>query len=168
MYYICNMKRFLLFLFLLSTYVSYAQFATESVIPFPLNTDGDAQINVIDTDDDNDGVLDNLDAFPLDNALSMPNTATDTITTIADAGVRSTAPTNNYGGAMDNITRNLSTRSLFFKYTMPAGLSLSSATVTIYTNTENDSLDVYLLANNSWTEMGINYSNAPTTPNIPV
>lgn len=36
-----------------------------------LNTDGDAQGNACDTDDDNDGVVDSADAFPLNAAESL-------------------------------------------------------------------------------------------------
>lgn len=145
--------------------ISFSQFANESNIPFNLNTDGDIFINVIDTDDDNDGVLDNLDAFPLDNTKSTPNASVSTVSTHADAGLRSTAPTTNYGTDATVLTRSTNTRSLLLKFTRPSGLNLSSAVLTIWTNTENDSLDIYIISDTTWTETGVNYSNAPTSIN---
>ncbi|HSC76370.1 MAG TPA: thrombospondin type 3 repeat-containing protein, partial [Pseudomonadales bacterium] len=51
--------------------------------PDQLNTDGDAQGNACDTDDDNDGVADASDAFPL-NAAESADTDTDGVGNNAD------------------------------------------------------------------------------------
>jgi hypothetical protein len=159
------MKRGLLFVALWLPIVALSQIANEANIPLTLDTDGDTIVDVIDTDDDNDGVLDNLDAFPLDNTRSSANTATIQVLTIADAGLRSTAPTTNYGAAVDVLTRNTNTRSLIAKFSRPVNLNLVSAQITIYTNTENDPLDIHILSDNSWTETGVTFSNAPTSTN---
>jgi hypothetical protein len=157
------MKKLLLLFTLAMPVCAYSQIATEANIPFLLNTDGDAMPNVTDTDDDNDGVLDNLDAFPLDPTKSTPTIATSIVTTIADAGIRSTATTTNYGAATEVLTRNANTRSLLIKFTRPTGLNLESAIITIYTNDENDPLDIHLLSNNTWTESTVTFGNADTT-----
>jgi hypothetical protein len=157
------MKKVILLLAILIPTITFSQIATEANIPFLLDTDGDTIPNVIDADDDGDGVLDNLDAFPLDATKSTPTIVTSIVTTIADAGIRSTATTTNYGTATEVLTRNTNTRSFFIKFNRPLGLNLASAMVTIFTNTENDPLDIHLLSNNSWLESTVTFDNADTT-----
>jgi hypothetical protein len=157
------MKKILLLFALALPIIAFSQIATEADIAFLLDTDGDLIANIIDNDDDNDGVLDNLDAFPLDATKTTPTITTSVVTTIADAGVRSTATTTNYGAATEVLTRNTNTRSFLIKFARPVGLNLESAIITIYTNNENDPLDIHLLANNSWTESTVTFDNADTT-----
>ena len=155
------MRKFIFFFFLLSPFILKAQIATEADIPFTLNSDIDDDINVIDTDDDEDGVLDNDDFRPLDAAQSAPITSAILVTTSADAGLRSNssgAQSNNYGSDATIQTRN-SQRTMILKFAVPAGITTKSATFTLYTNTEKDPLEVYLVDNTSWIESTVTFNN---------
>jgi hypothetical protein len=143
----------ILFLVLFIPVLASAQVYTEALIPFSLDTDNDGVINVIDLDDDNDLALDHLDFKPLLSGQTGPNTSTITIATHADAGLRGNSPNTNYGTDVIAQTRN-SQRSLIVKFAIPANLDLNSVTLTLFTKTENDPLDVYFLPNSNWIESG--------------
>lgn len=148
------MKKILLLLVLCIPFIASAQIATEALIPFTQNTDGDSEVNVIDTDDDNDNVLDNQDAFPLDMTKSAASLSTIVATANADASCRG----NNSGNANKNYGAETTTqlkndlRYQLVRFTMPTVQNIVSATLTIHTNTEDDPLEVYLQSNNSWVE----------------
>lgn len=148
------MKNVLLVLALISPVFAISQFANEANISFSLNTDGDSMPNIIDPDDDNDGVLDNLDAFPLDNTKSTPTTATTTLTVTADASCRNNGANGgkNYGAEPTTDLNSAAVRYQILKFSKPALSNLVSAILTINTNTENDTLQVFLQANSSWLE----------------
>lgn len=152
------MKNFVFFIIVMFCKMSYAQIANESNIPFLLDSDGDTIVNVIDTDDDNDGVLDNADAFPLDPSRSAPAISTITTITSADAGCRNNGANGgkNFGIETSSDLNNSSTRYQILKFTKPLLTNLISATLTIYTNTENDPLQIYSQADNSWIEGTLN------------
>jgi len=134
---------------------------SEGDIPLALDSDGDGLANTIDTDDDNDGILDNNDAQPLNSASSAPLTESTTVTTTADAALRGNTNSNantNYGSDATAQTKN-GERGLLMKFSLPTDGILQSATLRLYTSTEDDPLDVYLVADNSWTEGGLTYNN---------
>jgi hypothetical protein len=141
-----------------------AQGLTEPQIPFVLNSDADPLINVVDTDDDNDGILDNNDVFPLNPMLSAPSILSSIANATADAGLRRTNPSTNYGADATVQTKNVD-RSLIIKFTQPANLDLVSATVTFYGGTENDPVEVYYLPSSTWTESTVTYANNLTNFN---
>jgi hypothetical protein len=159
------MKKLFILVFQLFAFEMFSQ-ATEASIPsFTLDTDGDSMINIVDTDDDNDGVLDNLDAFPLDNTKSIAATLTSQVLAIADAGLRSTASAINYGSDATVLTRSGNTRSMLIKFTKPAIANVTSVKLTIFTSTELSPLAIYFIPNNSWSETGVTFDNAPTSVN---
>jgi hypothetical protein len=159
------MKKLFIIVFQLFAFEMFSQ-ATEASIPsFTLDTDGDSMINIVDTDDDNDGVLDNLDAFPLDNTKSIAATLTSQVLAIADAGLRSTASAINYGSDATVLTRSGNTRSMLIKFTKPAIANVTSVKLTIFTSTELSPLAIYFIPNNSWSETGVTFDNAPTSVN---
>jgi hypothetical protein len=154
------MTRFFLLISFIVSINTYSQIQNESQIPFTLDTDNDAVINVIDIDDDNDGVLDNLDYAPLNASQSSPTILNTTVTTTIDAGLRNNTSSNantNYGSDPSAQTKNAD-RSLIFKFTQPANLNLANATLTFYTSTENDPLNIYS-SSSTWTENVITYNN---------
>jgi hypothetical protein len=152
------MKIFLrIFCFLTPLYVQ-SQVMLEPQIPISLNTDGDALINVLDIDDDNDGVLDNLDTYPLNPLLTGPVILSTIVNTIADAGLRRTNPTSNYGADPTVQTKNLD-RSLILKFIQPANLDLTVVTFTFYGSTENDPVQVFYLPSSTWSESTITYNS---------
>ncbi len=152
------MKKIILLFALLLPLVTLSQIANEASIPFTLDTDGDTIINIIDTDDDNDGVLDNVDAFPLDNTKSTPTVATIQAVTTADAGCRNNGANGgrNFGAELSSDLNNSAARYQIIKFTKPIVANILSATLTIYTNTENDALQIFTQADNSWLEGTLN------------
>jgi hypothetical protein len=156
-----NMKHFTLFCFCF-TILGVLQAQTEAQIAFPLDTDTDGIINVLDTDDDNDGVLDNLDFKPLLAGQSSPGTSDVAVTTSADAGLRGNAAGTNYGSDAIAQTRN-DQRNLLLKFDLPTSANLNTATLKVFTKTENDPLEVHFLPNSSWTETGVTFTNLNRT-----
>ncbi len=157
------MKKLLFLLFLAPSFI-FSQIATENLIPFSLDTDLDGMINVIDTDDDNDGILDNLDAFPLNAAQSGPTTGTVTVNATHDAGLQSNsaaAASNNYGAVATVQTKNFQ-RSLLIKFSKP-NVNVFAATLTINTSSENDPLEIYYLPDTLWSESTITYNTTNFT-----
>jgi hypothetical protein len=152
------MKKLILFCALLLPLLTFSQIANEANIPFALDTDGDGIINVIDTDDDNDGVLDNADAFPLNNTKSTATISTVQAVTSADAGCRNNGANGNrnFGIEPSSDLNNTAARYQILKFTKPAVTNILSATLTIYTNTENDALQIFTQADNSWIEGALN------------
>ncbi len=152
------MKSFVFaFIVCLSAQITFAQ--NESDIPFLQNTDGDTQVNILDNDDDNDGVLDNQDFFPLDPNKAMVPTATTTLNALMDAGLRGNTAgnsANNYGTDASIQTSN-DKRAFILKFAIPSGFSITEAVLQFYTGTENDPLNVYFLPDNNWTENAITY-----------
>jgi hypothetical protein len=165
-------KIFILFFIIFFPIVNHAQ-STESQIPFTLDSDADGIINVIDTDDDNDGVLDNLDFAPLNPATSTQTILSTIATVTADAGLRNNSASSanqNFGTEALPQTKNID-RSLVMKFVQPANLDLTQAILTVYTNDENDALQVFFLPSSTWFEVtaganpGITYSNNLTNFN---
>ncbi len=155
---------FSLLIFLLPVALS-GQILKENQIPFYLNTDSDSQINVIDQDDDDDGFLDNVDAFPLNGSLNSPSTANLTLNATNDAGLRSNTEgnkSNNYGGDLSVQTKGPE-RAFIVKWTVPANLNLNTATLRFFTSNENDPLEIYFLPNSNWIESTITFNNATST-----
>jgi hypothetical protein len=149
-------KLYTLFAILLPI-ISIAQIATEANIPFTLDSDADTIVNILDTDDDNDGVLDNLDAFPLDPTKSAPNVSMLTSLAIADATCRNNGANGgkNYGSEPTSDLNNTQ-RYQILKFAKPAISNILSATLTINTNTENSKLKIYSQADNTWVEGVLN------------
>lgn len=148
-----------LFLYLIPSLV-FCQDLTEDQIPFALNSDTDSEINVIDMDDDNDGVQDNLDVQPLNAAVNAPTILSDTIKASDDAGLRNNtnaASNENYGADAVIQTKN-ELRSFAVKIPVPANLDLNSATFIFYSDSENDGLAVYYLPVNTWSETDVTYN----------
>jgi hypothetical protein len=152
------MKKTLLSFALFLPILAFSQIANEVDIPFTLDTDGDNIINVVDTDDDNDGVVDNLDAFPLDPSKSTPSVTTIQVVTSADAGCRNNGANGgrNFGIEPSSDLNNSVVRYQIIKFTKPAITDILSATLTIYTNTENDPLQIFIQTDNSWIEGTLN------------
>jgi len=152
------MRLLLVFLFL--PLVGFAQVATEADIPFTLNSDGDSEINVIDTDDDNDLVLDNDDFLPLDAALSEPTPQVVVVKATHDAGLRSNSTNTankNYGSDPTIQTKN-TTRSFIMKFPVPSGIEVNAATLTVYTDSEDDPMAVWFLPDSDWSESTITFN----------
>lgn len=155
-------KVLFLLLPLFCAFAGFSQGLKENQIPFYLNSDSDGLINVIDTDDDEDGTLDNADAFPLDPNFNSAQTQNQTLSASDDAGLRSNSTgtmANNYGSDATVQTKGTE-RSFIVKWTVPANLDLNTAILTFYTDTENDPLEVYFLPNSSWLEGSITYNSA--------
>ena len=105
----------------------------ESGIPFYLNSDNDGQINVVDTDDDNDGFLDNDDAYPLNASLNSQLSLTVDHITLADAGLRNNSNNNantNYGLTPLVETKNVN-RSIILKFYQPQTVKITTTTITL-------------------------------------
>ncbi len=150
---------------ILATLVALSSFlgADEAELSFLLDSDGDGLKNIIDNDDDNDGVPDNDDGQPLNAASSVPQTESVTVVTSADAPLRgntATTSAKNYGSDATAQTRN-SQRGMLMKFGLPADGVVQSVELKLSTSTENDPLDVYLVPDNSWTEDGATFNNAP-------
>ena len=84
---------------------------------------------------------------------------------VADAYVIQTYPSNNFGSANNlRVDSSPVTRS-YLRFTVSglAGRSVQSVTLRIYAKSTNSSgFAVHPVANSTWTETGITYSNAPT------
>jgi len=142
-----------------------SQGLTEDQIPFPLNTDGDGDINVVDNDDDNDLTLDNDDVFPLDGSQTSNATGMQTVFATDDAGLRN----NNSNGANNydtNAEMKGPLRSFIMKLGSSAQTPLISATLTFYSNDEDDPLEVYFLPYTGWDESTITYNTMDFTDEI--
>jgi hypothetical protein len=138
-----------------------AQIQKEANIPFTQDTDSDTKINVIDTDDDNDGVLDNDDIYPLNGSLSGPILLTTVSNGIADAGLRNNTSGNansNYGNDAVVQTKGPE-RSYILKFNAPPSPNITSATLRFYTKTENDPLQIFKLGSSNWIESSITFNS---------
>jgi hypothetical protein len=158
------MNKFLLALFLLAPTFSNAQIASEANIPITLDTDNDSTPNILDTDDDNDGVLDNVDVFPLDNTKSTATTATSVATVIADASLRNNGSNGgkNYGAEPTSELNNIQ-RYQLLKFTKPAISGIISATLNVQTSTQANPLQISKQADNTWIEGTLNGGNSNGT-----
>ena len=139
----------------------------ESGIPFYLNSDNDGQINVVDTDDDNDGFLDNDDAYPLNASLNSQLSLTVDHITLADAGLRNNSNNNantNYGLTPLVETKNVN-RSIILKFDQPQNVEITAATLTLKGDSEDDELEVYFLPYHNWDESTITYNNTDFSGN---
>ncbi len=101
-------------------------------------------------------------------SLSMHTTsakaATLTFIPSADAYVIATSPTTNYGTATILRLDNSPITNSYLRFVVSGlnGASVTSAKLRIYANSANSTgLTVHALANNTWTETAITYSNAP-------
>jgi len=111
-----------------------------------------------------------FDAAGNESAKSSPATATtgsgggsNTFTPLADAYVDSSAPTTNHGASTSLRVDGSPTVRSYLKFTL-TGLSgtVTNATLRVYANSSQSvGYDAYSVADNSWTETGITYSNAP-------
>ena len=89
--------------------------------------------------------------------------ATFTFNPLADAYVNSANQTTNYGSSKTLYVDNSPTEHSYIRFSV-AGLGAAPTTVTlkIFANsTSTTGFDVYSVSDNTWTETGINYSNAP-------
>jgi hypothetical protein len=152
------MKKLYILLFQLFAFEMFSQANEASIPSFTLDTDGDSMINIVDPDDDNDGVLDNLDAFPLDGTKSTPTILTTTVVTSADAGCRNNGANGgrNFGIEPTSDLNSAATRYQIIKFTKPVISNLISATLTINSNTENDILQIFIQSDNTWLEGTLN------------
>lgn len=159
------MKTFILLTLIILPFFAFCQGLEENQIPFYLNSDMDSDINVIDIDDDNDMVEDNIDVYPLDETKSSLGSATQTIMTSADAGLRIN---NNSGDNNYDLIAEMKgpLRSFLMQFSQPSVLELTSATLTFYSDTEDDALEVYLLPFSNWDETTITYNSTDFTDEI--
>jgi len=89
--------------------------------------------------------------------------AGNTFNPLADSYVVSTSPTSNFGTSKTLYVDNSPIDHSYLQFNV-TGLSKapSNATLKIFANsTSTSGFDVYAVSNNSWTETGITYSNAP-------
>ena len=86
-----------------------------------------------------------------------------TFTPVADAYVKSTNPSTNYGNSTTLRTDNSPITRSYLRFNVQGlSASINRATLRIYANTSSNSgYIVNGLANNAWVETSINYSNAP-------
>ncbi len=92
------------------------------------------------------------------------NTALAPFTPVADAYVISTSATTNYGTATNLRVDSSPITNSYLRFTVSGvnGATVQSAVLRIYANTANPSgFAVKSVADNSWSESAINYSNAP-------
>jgi Predicted solute binding protein len=90
-------------------------------------------------------------------------TGTITLNPVADAYVSSSSPTTNFGTSKTLYVDNSPIEHSYIQFNVQ-GLSQapSSVTLKIFANsTQSTGFDVSSVADNTWTETGINYSNAP-------
>ncbi|MDR3575847.1 MAG: DNRLRE domain-containing protein [Anaerolineaceae bacterium] len=86
-----------------------------------------------------------------------------TLNPAADSYVNSSSPTTNYGTSKTLYVDNSPIEHSYIRFNV-TGLSgaPSKATLKIFANsTQSTGFDVYSVSDNTWTETGINYSNAP-------
>ncbi len=91
-------------------------------------------------------------------------TSTKTIVPSADAYVISNHPSTNYGTKTNLRVDNSPVTRSYLRFTVSGlnGAAVTSAKLRIYADSSNDTgFTVDTLSNNSWTETGITYSNAP-------
>ena len=99
---------------------------------------------------------------PTPTSTPGPGGSTFTFDAADDALVLGSRPTTNYGGAATLGTDDVPDVLSFLKFNV-AGLDgpVASATLRVFVTSGNFAFDVAQVANNSWTEGGITYSNAP-------
>jgi hypothetical protein len=105
---------------------------------------------------------------PTNTSVNTPTptaTSSGTITFVpqGDAYVDSSNPNTNYGTSKTLYVDNSPIKNSYIQFNV-SGLSKapSKATLRIFANsTSTAGFDVYSVSNNSWTEIGITYSNAP-------
>ena len=96
------------------------------------------------------------------NALVPPPITT--FLPVADAKVKSTSPSSNYGSEDNLRLRGDSTAwNSYIKFVVSGvGGSVATATLRLFVSDGSpDSGSVFSVSDNSWTELGINYANAP-------
>jgi hypothetical protein len=103
-----------------------------SNISVPLDTDGDFISNVTDTDDDNDGVLDDADAFPLD--------ATETVDTDLD-GVGNNADTDDDGDGYSDVDELAASTNPLSSSSLPLDTDGDFISNVTDTDDDNDGID---------------------------
>ena len=87
---------------------------------------------------------------------------------VADAYVNQSMPTSNFGTSTTLRMDNSPIERSYLRFTV-SGFSapISRATLKIYANSSQATgFDVDKLSNNSWTETGINFSNAPASGTV--
>jgi hypothetical protein len=90
--------------------------------------------------------------------------ATSTLTPVADAHVRADIPGTNYGSATGLLVDGspVANGYLRFNVTVPAGETVTKATLRVYTPSSSGSgLTVHGVADTTWGESSIAYNNAP-------
>lgn len=90
-----------------------------------------------------------------------------TFNPVADAVVLSNRPTVNYGTISSLGTDDVPVMVSYLRFD-PQGMggSISSATLRIYLNSGSSAYTVVQVADNSWVESSINYSNAPALGSV--
>ena len=135
-----------------------------------LDTDGDGMPNTTDTDDDNDGVLDNDDFRPLDRTIQVMPSYTGRVSSYAQTYVRADSPTSNYNSNAYLQTRSLAgayaTAGLLY-FDIPSTLNgkradnISKATLTLKSDTEKDTVKLYASSNTAFpTAASATWNNA--------
>lgn len=101
--------------------------------------------------------------------LAPPQQSGNTFTTVADAYVAGDATTTNYGTATTLRADASPDLNSYLRFDVQ-GLtgSVTSATLRIYANSASSTgYTLYAVTDNTWTETGITYSNAPAmAPNL--
>lgn len=94
------------------------------------------------------------------------NTSTFTFVAEADAYVREDKPGNNYGGASDLRVDGSPNQQVLLKFLVSgvAGLQIDDVKLRLYNvNASGDGGQFYKAAHSSWSENGVNWTNAPAT-----
>lgn len=117
------------------------------------DTDNDQTPDVLDTDDDNDGTLDNEDYRPLDHSIQTIPSFTGRMNSSAQTYVRQDNPNNNYSSQssllLRSITGSFATAGLLY-FDIPTTLSgkrtdnITSATLTLKSKTETDPVRLFV------------------------
>jgi hypothetical protein len=133
-------------------------------IPVGIDTDSDGRPNSLDLDDDNDGVPDVDDYYPLDSTRWQETLMiTNTFAVVEDSYIHENKPTLNYGTIDRLPSRSEGTeRYPYLKFDV-SGISGTVTEATLFINSDNEDglVHAWSVSDNSWTETGITWSNAP-------
>ncbi len=97
--------------------------------------------------------------------IALAQNQTFTFKPVADAYVIKTSATKNYGTSTSIRVDNSPTTNSYLRFTVSGlnGNAIQSVKLRIYANSANSTgYSVQAESNNSWTETGINYNNAPS------
>jgi phosphatidylinositol-3-phosphatase len=83
-----------------------------------------------------------------------------TVLAAADASVRSTTPKTNYGSSTTLVVGVKPTRHTYLKFEVPSGVTVNRADLQVFAPSSGGGFSSHS-ASSSWTESGIDHSNAP-------